>query len=105
MTAIWPVRGLRELKKLTCYGSRSGSGKLADLFPLRGMKLTVLDCHDTKVADLSPLKGLPLTELTCDFNSKRDAAILRSIQTLETINGKPAAEFWKEVEAGQLEKK
>jgi hypothetical protein len=29
---------------------------------------------------------------------QRDAEILRSIKTLETINGKPAAEFWKEVD-------
>lgn len=29
-----------------------------------------------------------------------DPPILRSIKTLEQINGKPAAEFWKEVEPG-----
>ena len=54
---------------------------------------------DTKVADLSPLKGMPLKELYCDFQPERDAAILRSIKTLENINGKPAAEFWKDVES------
>jgi len=47
---------------------------------------------------LSPLKDLPLTNIECDFQPERDAEILRSIKTLETINGKPAAEFWKEVE-------
>jgi len=41
---------------------------------------------------------MPLKELWCDFQPERDAEILRSIKTLETINGKPAAEFWKEVE-------
>jgi hypothetical protein len=30
---------------------------------------------------------------------KGGAAILRSIGTLKTINGQPAAEFWKEVDA------
>jgi len=40
---------------------------------------------------------MPLKELICDFMPERDAKILRSITTLETINGKPAAEFWKEV--------
>lgn len=34
-----------------------------------------------------------------DFKPERDAAILRSIMTLESINGKPAAEFWKQLDA------
>jgi hypothetical protein len=42
---------------------------------------------------------MPLTNLNCDFQPERDAAILRSIKTLEQINAKPAAEFWKEVDA------
>ena len=36
-----------------------------------------------------------------DFKPERDTDIVRSIKTLETINGKPVAEFWKDVEAGQ----
>ncbi len=52
----------------------------------------------TRVTDLSLIKDLPLKELDCDFRPERDADILRSIQTLEKINGKPAAEFWREVE-------
>jgi hypothetical protein len=51
------------------------------------------------VSDLSPLKSMPLKYLDVDFNPERDAAILRSIQTLERINGKPTAEFWKAVAA------
>ncbi len=60
--------------------------------------LTVLSIHHTQVTDLSLLKGMPLKELTCDFQPERNAEILRSIKTLETINGKPAEEFWKGVE-------
>jgi hypothetical protein len=41
---------------------------------------------------------MPLKELFCDFKPERDTEVLRSIKTLETINGKPAGEFWKEVE-------
>jgi hypothetical protein len=33
-----------------------------------------------------------------DFMRNGDAPILRSIKTLETINGKAAAAFWKEVD-------
>jgi len=47
------------------------------------------------VSDLSPLKDMPLKELKCDFKPERDAKILRSIKTLETINGKPAKDVLK----------
>lgn len=61
-------------------------------------KLTILYIEKTKITDLSLLKGMPLKELWCDFQPERDAEILRAIKTLQTINGKPAAEFWKDVE-------
>jgi len=66
---------------------------------LKGMPLTSLACNGTKVMDLAPLKDVPLTKLYCDVKPERDAEILRSIKTLEVINGKLAAEFWKEVKA------
>jgi hypothetical protein len=44
------------------------------------------------------LQGMPLKEIGCDFQPGRDAKILRSLTGLEKINGKPAAEFWKEVD-------
>jgi len=72
---------------------------VASVAPLTGMKLNKLHIRYTKVADLSPLKGMPLTELACDFKLERDTEILRSIKTLEKINGKPAADFLKEVDA------
>ena len=37
-------------------------------------------------------------ELGCDFQPERDTEILRSLTTLERINEKPAADFWKEVD-------
>ena len=84
VTEISPVRALVGLKLLTCVGSGTGLGKLADL---------------------SPLKGMPLKRLSCDFKPERDTELLRSIKTLEMINDKPAEEFWKEVEAGNTGKK
>jgi serine/threonine protein kinase len=91
-----PLNGM-PLTVLLCYGTQ-----VANLSPLKDMKLTRLDCGGTKVSDLAPLKGMPLQELRCDFNLERDAAILRSIKTLENINGKPAAEFWEEVDETKL---
>jgi hypothetical protein len=67
--------------------------------------MTFLDCRSTKVTDLSLLKGMPLKELLCNFIPARDTKILRSIKTLEKINGKEAKEFWREVEAKEKEKK
>jgi Leucine-rich repeat (LRR) protein len=137
VTDLSPVRALRALERLTCTGSAPGKGRLADLWPLRGlalkdlivsstavadlsplggMKLEYLDVAGTPVADLSPLKGaplvvldvsntpvtdlaplqdLPLRQLRGDVQPDRDADVLRPIKTLATINGKPAAEFWK----------
>jgi hypothetical protein len=42
-----------------------------------------------------------LTDIRCTFNPERDAAILRSIKSLQEINGKSAEEFWKEVDANK----
>jgi eukaryotic-like serine/threonine-protein kinase len=88
-----PLRGmaLEELSVAHC-------GRVTDLAPLRGMPLQLLWWFGTAVSDLSPLKGMPLKEIYCDFQRERDAELLRSFTTLETINQKPAAEFWKEVD-------
>jgi hypothetical protein len=71
--------------------------RVSDLSLLKGMKLAVLHCRETRVTDLSPLKGMPLKDLRYDFKPERDTEVLRSIITLETINGKPARDFWDEV--------
>ncbi len=100
-----PVADLSPLKNmpltnLDCFGTR-----VSDLSPLKGMSLTNLVCNATKVTDLSPLKGMPLKELVCNYQRERDAEIVRSIKSLKTINGKPAADFWKEEDAKQPPKK
>ena len=75
-----------------------GETPLSDLSAIKGMPLTVLICYGTKIVDLSPIQGMPLTLLQCDFVPERDTELLRSIKTLESINQKPAAEFWRDVE-------
>ena len=44
------------------------------------------------------LKDMPLKDLRLDFKPERDTELLQSITTLQSINEKPALEFWKEVE-------
>jgi hypothetical protein len=41
---------------------------------------------------------MPLTDLWFTFRPERDAAIVRSLTMLQRINGKPRADFWKEVD-------
>jgi hypothetical protein len=71
---------------------------VTDLSPLKGMRLKQVGLTDSQVTDLSPLKGMPLTHLWLTFRPERDAEIVRSFTTLQMINDKPAAEFWKEVD-------
>jgi eukaryotic-like serine/threonine-protein kinase len=89
-TAVDDLSPLKDMQltRLLCSGT-----KVSDLSPLRDMPLTTLRCENARVSDLTPLRGMPLKALWCDFKPERDAALLRSIRTLERINGKPAAEF------------
>jgi Leucine-rich repeat (LRR) protein len=124
-----PVTDIEPLKGMQLMFLSLGGTQTRDLTPLKGMRLktlNLLDCplrdlspligmpledlyffsrSNTKVTDLSPLKQLPLKKLVIDFQPERDIEILRSIKTLEKINEKPAAEFWKEVEEKQSAKK
>ncbi len=107
-----PLKGV-PLAYLDCNGT-----KVSDLSPLKGIVLTTLLCSDTQVSDLSPLAGMPLTHLHCvgarvsdlaplsatpiaeihcdESLARKSAPVLKEIVTLKTINGQPAAEFWKE---------
>lgn len=78
------------------YLSCGANPQLTDLSSLQGMALSVLMCQGTQVSDLTPLREMPLRVLQCDpavaaAESNRD--VLRSIPTLETVNGVPAQEF------------
>ena len=47
----------------------------------------------TRVTDFRVLKEIPLQYLQGDFDPKRDAEVLGSIKTLQTINGQPVYNF------------
>jgi hypothetical protein len=99
------VSDLSPLKGMPLKHLNFAHSQVTDLLALPGMPLVELWCNGTKVSDLSPLKRMPLKRLWCDFKPERDARILRPIKTLETINGKPAKEFWKGVEEKKRKKK
>jgi Leucine-rich repeat (LRR) protein len=85
------LAGRKSLKHLLL-----DSVPVSDLTPLRGLGVTHLSIWGTKVTDLGPLKGLPLKSLRLDYRADREAFV-RSFPGLESINEKPAAEFWKDV--------
>jgi serine/threonine protein kinase/Leucine-rich repeat (LRR) protein len=78
---------------------------VTDLSPLQGVSLTNFNCHKTMVLNLAPLKEIPIRKLWLDFNPNRDTELLRSIKTLETINDKPVADFWREFDVAPATKK
>ena len=116
VTDLKPLQRM-PLTTLILYGT-----KVSDLSPLKGMKLTVLSLYETPLKDLSPVEGMPiellrigatkvndlsvlrtmrLKSLGCDFDPNRDTDLIHSIKTLEEINGKNIADFWKVVERTQ----
>ena len=75
---ISPVRALERLKTLSCNGTWD-KRKLEDLSPLRGLKLTFLNCSFSKISDLSPLEGMPLVELWCNHTLVSNLSPLRDM--------------------------
>lgn len=84
VTDLSPVRALSGMKTLYCNGSGPGHGELADLSPLKGLRLTALTCEHVKVVDLSPLKGMPLTDLACSNTLVSDLSPLTGM-SLKTL--------------------
>jgi Leucine-rich repeat (LRR) protein len=80
VTDISPVRALPGLTSLSVPGSAPGKGKLSDLSPLKGMKLTWLACHYTRMTDLSPLADMKLTILYCPHTRVADLSPLKDMK-------------------------
>jgi hypothetical protein len=85
----------------------AGGAPIDNLTPLQGAPLQVLDVKHTGVSDLAPLRGLPLKEFRGNpelLAKDANKTILKQLTTLQTINGQPAAEFWKQVDGGEAAK-
>jgi hypothetical protein len=61
VTDISPIRALRDLTELRIMGSQ---GKLTDLSPVKGMKLTHFEVIGQPVRDLSPLQGMAINTIS-----------------------------------------
>jgi eukaryotic-like serine/threonine-protein kinase len=89
------VQDLAPLKGLPIFFIDCRSSAVSSLSPLRGIAINQLYARDCAISDFSPLRDLPLRIVEADFDLARDADILRSIKSLQQINGKPTEEFWK----------
>jgi serine/threonine protein kinase len=90
-----PVKDLSPLAGMALTTLGLDGTQVSDLTPIKDLQVSTLRIAASKVTNLAPLKNMPLKELHCDFRPERDSAILRSIKTLRTINGKPRDEILK----------
>jgi eukaryotic-like serine/threonine-protein kinase len=67
---------------------------VADLAPLRNLRLERLSIRNTAATDLSPIAKMPLTHLRLDYRRELEP-LLRSLKKLEYINDMPRDVFWK----------
>ena len=95
---LTPLGEVKTLQTLMINNTR-----VNDLGPVKGSRaLTYLNCTETPVADFTPLRDAPLNDLYAKPETvTRQADVLRTIKTLTTINDKPAATFWKELDAAK----
>src|SRR5947208_16761782 len=85
---------LKDMKRL--HSLILGDTPVRDLSPLKGLPLKLLRMRNTQVSDLAPLTGMALREIWLDYQTERDAEVLRSLKSLEQINGTPAGAFLKD---------
>jgi hypothetical protein len=76
---ISPLRALTGLVTLECPGTFPRKGKLSDLTPLCGLRLTHLNCGQNPVTDLSPLWSMPLTVLVAEDTRVSDLSPLQGM--------------------------
>ncbi len=84
---ISPLQGM-PLRRLEIQNTN-----VTDLTPLASAPLDFLGTSGSPITDYSPLKGSKLNELSLDYVAARDEAVLRSMRGLQSVNGRPAAEF------------
>ena len=114
------VKDLSPLVGMPINDLRCQYCRFSDMSPLQGMPLHTLEIHGNPITELSPLTNSPVCNLNIyktlisdwnalktmprlrliglDFEKTRDTEILRSITTLEEINGLSASDFWRTVD-------
>ena len=121
------VADLEPIRGMPIVQLNADKSKLANLAPLAGMKLHNLSLIDCPVTDLSPLAGMPLTQLNLNGckdlhdltplagmklnsvalppNVTKGIGIIRSMKSLQTIDGIAPEQFWKLWDASKAKPK
>ena len=97
------VADLAPLAEMPLEQVNASHTTVADLTPLKGMPLTAVYLDGTKVTDLTPLKGTPLKRVNLrglSLKPDRDGAVLRSLDTLEEVNGESPSEYLMKLDGG-----
>lgn len=93
------IKDLRPLQGMPLYSLEIHGNPITDLSPLANSPMQYLNIYKTNITDWSPLKTMrQLKMVAFDFDKERDSEILQSITTLEIINEKSVADFWKTIE-------
>lgn len=97
LSNISDLTAVGKIKTLTSLNICATS--VTDLQPVKNLPLRELYAIGLKLRDVTLLRGMPLERIEFDFEPFRgDAAVLRGIPTLHTINGKNAKDFLKEAD-------
>ena len=85
---------LKQLEAVPLKGLYlTGCTNITDLSPIAHLPLEQLEIQGTHVSDLNPLRGKGLVDLWVDLDSIDDWAVLRTLSSLEKINGIPIEDF------------
>jgi Leucine-rich repeat (LRR) protein len=93
------IKDMKVLEGMPLHTLEIHGNPISDLSPLANSPMQYLNIYKTNITDWSPLKTMrQLKMVAFDFDKERDSEILRSITTLEIINEKSVADFWKSIE-------
>ncbi len=111
------VSDISPLRGMPLTGLCLNYSEVEDLSPLEGMQLTQLETQHNRVWNLKPIAQAPLgrlwtkgslvvdyepirnmpnlADVTLNYDAERDDGVLRTLKSLEKVNGKPASEVLK----------
>ncbi|NQZ69985.1 MAG: hypothetical protein HRT89_18175 [Lentisphaeria bacterium] len=96
------ISDISALKGMPLEYLKISDTEVSDISPLEGTLVKYLYLENTKISDLSALKGMQLNILRLPITAKK-INFLRSMKSLEKINGMKPDEFWKEYdEVGEI---
>jgi Leucine-rich repeat (LRR) protein/tRNA A-37 threonylcarbamoyl transferase component Bud32 len=93
LSGSW-VSDLRPVRAAPLRYLNITNTRVSDLKPLRDLPLRTLYLTGAPVNDLSVLKQFPLRDVQGDFETDAAVAVLRPLWALQTINDRPAVDFW-----------